>query len=62
MTLRGIELAAAVTLIAELGDLTRFAHPKQPMAFLGSTEGMHTASRARFGASPKPATGTPVAF
>jgi transposase len=35
MTLRGIELVAAVTLIAELGDLTRFAHPKQLMAFLG---------------------------
>jgi transposase len=35
MTLRGIELIAAVTLSAELGDLRRFAHPKQLMAFLG---------------------------
>src|SRR5882762_6864155 len=35
MTLRGIDLIAAVTLIAELGDLRRFAHPKQLMAFLG---------------------------
>jgi transposase len=35
MTLRGIDLIAAVTLIAELGDLRRFAHPKQLMAFFG---------------------------
>ena len=35
MTLRGIELVAAITLVAELGDLRRFAHPKQLMAFLG---------------------------
>jgi transposase len=35
MTLRGIDLIAAVTLIGELGDLRRFAHPKQLMAFLG---------------------------
>jgi transposase len=35
MTLRGVDLIAAVTLVAELGDLRRFAHPKQLMAFLG---------------------------
>jgi transposase len=35
MTLRGIDLIAAVTLVAELGELGRFAHPKQLMAFLG---------------------------
>lgn len=35
MALRGIEFVAAVTLIAELGDLTRFAHPKQLMSYLG---------------------------
>lgn len=35
MTLRGIDLIAAVTLIAELGDLRRFEHPKQLMSFLG---------------------------
>lgn len=35
MTLRGIDLIAAATLIAELGDLRRFEHPKQLMAFLG---------------------------
>jgi transposase len=35
MTLRGIDLVAAVTLVAELGDLRRFEHPKRLMAFLG---------------------------
>jgi transposase len=35
MTLRGVEFIATVTLVAELGDLTRFAHPKQLMSYLG---------------------------
>lgn len=33
--LRGVSLIVAVTTIAELGDLTRFDHPRQLMAFLG---------------------------
>lgn len=33
--LRGVSLIVAVTTVAELGDLTRFEHPKQLMAFLG---------------------------
>jgi transposase len=35
MSLKGIEFVTAVTLIAELGDLTRFAHPKELMSYLG---------------------------
>lgn len=35
MSLRGIDLVGAVTLVAELGDLKRFEHPKRLMAFLG---------------------------
>jgi transposase len=35
MGLRGIQLLTAVALIAELGDLSRFAHPRQLMAYLG---------------------------
>jgi transposase len=31
--LRGIALVAAATLVAELGDITRFANPRQLMAF-----------------------------
>jgi transposase len=34
-TLRGITLVDAATLIAELGDLSRFANPRQLMAYLG---------------------------
>lgn len=33
--LRGVSLIVAATTIAELGDLTRFDHPRQLMAFLG---------------------------
>lgn len=33
--LRGIAFIAATVLISELGDLTRFSHPKQLMAYLG---------------------------
>lgn len=33
--LRGIAFIAASVLISELGDLSRFAHPKQLMAYLG---------------------------
>ena len=33
--LRGVSLIVAATMIAELGDLTRFEHPKLLMAYLG---------------------------
>lgn len=35
MAMRGIRLVNAVTLLAELGDLTRFESPRQLMAYLG---------------------------
>jgi transposase len=35
MALRGIALLHAATLVAELGDLNRFAHPSQLMGYLG---------------------------
>jgi transposase len=35
MTLRGIDLIAAVTLVAEIGDFHRFARPRELMGFLG---------------------------
>jgi transposase len=35
MTLRGFQLTAAAVLVAELGDVRRFAHPRHVMAFLG---------------------------
>jgi transposase len=33
--LRGVQLLTAVALVAELGDLSRFTHPRQLMAYLG---------------------------
>ncbi|XAE56067.1 transposase [Termitidicoccus mucosus] len=35
MTIRGFQLVAAAVLVAELGDVRRFAHPRELMAFLG---------------------------
>jgi transposase len=35
MALRGIQIIAASVLLSELGDLRRFAHPRQLMAYLG---------------------------
>jgi len=34
-SLRGLALVSAATAIAELGDITRFANPRQLMAYLG---------------------------
>ncbi|MDF1816571.1 MAG: IS110 family transposase [Verrucomicrobiales bacterium] len=35
MAFRGFKVVAAMTIIAELGDLSRFPHPRQLMGFLG---------------------------
>jgi transposase len=35
MAMRGIDTIAAVTILAEIGDLSRFANPRQLMAYLG---------------------------
>lgn len=40
--LRGISMISAVTLIAELGDLTRFDNPEQLMAYLGLVPSEHS--------------------
>ncbi|WP_371171536.1 IS110 family transposase [Aliiroseovarius sp. 2305UL8-7] len=37
--LRGVALITAVTLVAEIGDIRRFQHPRQLMAFLGLVPG-----------------------
>jgi transposase len=47
MTLRGLEFVAAVTLVAELGDLSRFAHPKQLMSFLGLVPSEYSTGETR---------------
>lgn len=44
--LRGVSLIVAVTTIAELGDLTRFDHPKKLMAFLGLVPSEHSSGES----------------
>jgi transposase len=41
-SMRGISLLSAVTIVAELGDLTRFDRPTQLMAYLGLVPSEHS--------------------
>ena len=43
--MRGMALVNAATLIAELGDLSRFANPRQLMAYLGLVPSEHSNKR-----------------
>src|SRR3989441_2061901 len=45
--LRGVQFSAAVTLIAELGDLTRFENPRQLMSYLGLIPSEYTTGEHR---------------
>ena len=55
--LRGMALVVAATLIAELGDITRFANPRQLMAYLGLVPSEHSrAERDARAGSPRLAT------
>lgn len=58
MGLRGIALITASTLVAEMGDVLRFAHPRELMAFVGLTPSEHsTGSRVRKGSITKTGNG-----
>jgi hypothetical protein len=45
--LRGMALVAAATLVAELGDVARFANPRQLMAYLGLVPSEHSSGATR---------------
>ena len=45
--LRGVQFTTAVTLAAELGDITRFSNPKQLMAYLGLTPSEYSSGNSR---------------
>ncbi|MHB8416401.1 MAG: IS110 family RNA-guided transposase [Acidiferrobacteraceae bacterium] len=45
--LRGMALVAAATLVAELGDITRFTNPRQLMAYLGLVPSEHSSGSTR---------------
>jgi len=58
MSLRGVSTITAMTILAELGDLTRFDSPRQLVGFLGLAPGEHTSgSRRRQGAITKTGNG-----
>jgi transposase len=46
-SLRGIDLIAAVTLTAEVGDFSRFAHPTELMGFLGLVPSEYSTGESR---------------
>ena len=45
--LRGVQLIAAMTLVAELQDFLRFATPRQLMAYVGLVPGEHSSGPKR---------------
>ncbi len=52
--LRGMALVAAATVVAELGDVTRFTNPRQLMAYLGLVPSEHSSgSKRRLGSITK---------
>ena len=56
--LRGVDTITAMTVLAELGDLTRFDSPRQLMSFLGLAPSEHSSgSRRRQGAITKTGNG-----
>jgi transposase len=44
--MRGVAFVAAVTVVAEVGDFTRFDNPRQVMAYLGLTPSEHSSGTA----------------
>lgn len=56
--LRGVDTVTAMTVLAELGDVTRFDSPRQLMSFLGLVPSEHSSgSRRRQGAITKTGNG-----
>lgn len=47
MALRGISLITAMTVLAELGDISRFDSPRQLMAYLGVVPSEHSSGQTR---------------
>lgn len=47
MSLRGIDLVAGMTLVAEIGDIRRFTHPRELMSFLGLVPSEHSSGNTR---------------
>jgi len=58
MAFRGFQLVAAMVLVGEIGDFSRFGHPRQLMAYLGLTPGENSSGeKRRLGAITKTGNG-----
>src|SRR5208282_779138 len=56
--MRGVSLIVAATMMAEIGDLTRFEHPRKLMSFLGLIPSEHSSGqKTRRGAITKTGNG-----
>jgi transposase len=47
MCMRGFDFVSAVTFVAEIGDMSRFAHPRALMAYLGLVPSEHSSGQTR---------------
>ncbi len=47
MALRGVDTLSAITVLAELGDITRFDTPRQLMAYVGLVPSDHSSGQRR---------------
>jgi transposase len=47
MCMRGLDFVGALTFVAEIGDLTRFPHPKALMAYLGLVPSEYSSGESR---------------
>jgi len=47
MTLRGVDEIVAISLVAELGELKRFAHPRELMGYLGLVPSEYSSGQRR---------------
>lgn len=47
MSLKGLDFIAAVTFVAEIGDLSRFEHPRALMSYLGLVPSEHSSGASR---------------
>src|SRR2546422_10748257 len=45
--LRGVQFTVAITMVAEIGDLTRFEHPSELMKFLGLVPSEYSSGQRR---------------
>ena len=58
--LRGVAKIGAVTIVAEVGTLSRFEHPRQLMGYSGAVSSEHSSGGQVLGAGRSPRPATPI--